>query len=83
MFSAFFPFAYVRHRLMWHLGPAVSSVRYTVESIFILSNFMLSDALFPEPDAPPHEQTIDNTEKTIHAEIISLLILLLFTCKSK
>lgn len=24
---------------------------------------MLSDALFPEPDAPPHEQTIDNTEK--------------------
>lgn len=44
---------------------------------------MLSDALFPEPDAPPHEQTIDNTEKTIHAEIISLLILLLFTCKSK
>ena len=32
---------------------------------------MLSDALFPEPDAPPHEQTIDNTEKTIHAEIIA------------
>ena len=53
--SAFLPLAYVRHRLTWHRGPAVSSVNDRVESTFILSNVMLSLALPPLPVLPPQE----------------------------
>lgn len=44
---------------------------------------MLSVPFLLELDAPPHEQIIDNTEKTRHKEIINLLILSLFNCKIK
>ena len=44
---------------------------------------MLSAPFLLEQDDPPHEQIIDNTEKTKHKEIINLLILLLFSCKIK
>lgn len=44
---------------------------------------MLSVPLLLELDVPPHEQIIDNTEKTKHKEIINLLILSLFNCKIK
>ena len=45
----------MRHRLTWHLGPAVSSVRDKVESTLMLSNAMLSLLLSDFQVLPPHD----------------------------
>ena len=67
--SAFFPLAYVRHKLTWHDGASGLSLSDKVESTFMLSNVILSLLLFPLFDWFPQENVVVKAVAAISMDV--------------